>query len=169
MIPLVVGSVIIPQDGQVALEQRYVPVFGGSRVRLSDGSLEQYTRWRRLRTEITGRGWVPLGLDLLDYDDTVLIDCVAPRSTITTATSVTLPGVRRPDADVVAHARLGQQDWVRTDVSVSGETATIMAVTDALQYQVRWYPRLTCWLAPPDEGLDVPGADWDWRLVGEEA
>ena len=167
-LPLVIGGVLVPTYGRVGLAQSYAPVGGVFRGRMASGRLVQQIHWRRLRTTIQGLGWVPAGVDLIDYDEPVVIDCIAPRSVLSASTSVALPDTRRPDADVVAHARTGTEDWVRTSLAMDGDAAQITPVSGALQYQVRWYPRLTCFLDPPEERLDAETAEWSWTLTAEE-
>ncbi|MCC5809855.1 MAG: hypothetical protein JJU06_05730 [Ectothiorhodospiraceae bacterium] len=165
---LIIGDLVIPVRARTTVRQSYEPLGGVARFRLSDGTLVQQTHWRRLRTLIQGTGWVPPGLDLLDYDSPVIIDCINPRSVWTPATAVVIPGAVRPDADLVVHAVLGTDDYVQTEAVLDAGTATITPVPDAQQYLLRWYPRLTCYLDRPEDALDAAGADWDWQLTAEE-
>ncbi|PWG61776.1 hypothetical protein [Sediminicurvatus halobius] len=166
---LVIGGIELPLYAGLELSQTYSVIGGRSDFRLADGAAIRQRHWQRLRTEISGSGWMPPGLVALDYDQPVTILCITQRSLVTTGLTVTLPAARRTDAGYTPLA------WAWTGggyepaaLAISGDEATITAVTGAEHYRVDYWPALQCICNEPQESGDVRDFSYQWTLTAEE-
>mgnify|MGYP005751698733 CR=1 FL=1 len=151
------------------LTQRYEPLGGGATLRLADGSAIRQVRWRRLATTIAGTGILPAALAGIDWDQPVVLGCIASRAVHTTGAPVALPVARRLDAPVFALAHLAGGDSLRpVAVNVEADVATVTPLAGATAYQVHYYPLLTVFSQGPRETWDGVGAVAGWELVCEE-
>jgi hypothetical protein len=164
-------SVTIPFIGAFTLNQTYSPIEAKYSMRTGNGSLVTRVAWvGKLSTTISGQGVVPPGLSLLDYSIPLTMSCVGQRAiTVATATTVqaTLPAARRTDVVPFARAILADDVWVPTAMSIATNTATVTKVTDALFYQVMYYPKLTVMCTPPEENW-TEDAYFNWTMTAEE-
>lgn len=166
---LIIGGVEVPQLAGLDLSQSYAPVDGGSAVvRTLNGSAVKMTSWTKLRTEITGGGWVPPGLESLDYSAAIVLDCIAPRVIFSASNVATLPTVRRPDATPYVFALTSDGRHVSTDVVVVADTATAVPVAGAVRYLFHYYPRLTVFASLPRESFDSATGSATWAFDAEE-
>ncbi|BAK76502.1 hypothetical protein NH8B_2116 [Pseudogulbenkiania sp. NH8B] len=85
-------GVLIPVRAAVKLTQRYERLGGSTLLRTRSGKGVLQSHWHKWRTELTGTGWMPAPLGLLDPTVPHVLDCVAPR-----AVTVGTPVVERPD------------------------------------------------------------------------
>jgi hypothetical protein len=151
------------------VSQEYSPIEGATVHRMLNGAGVKQQHWRKLRTRISGAGWVPAALAGVDWSAAVEILCVQA-SVINSATvNATLPAARRSDlaVNVIAYAVVGGL-LVATPVSVSTNAATATAVAGATSYQFHYYPKLSCYSSGPTESLDMAGAAYAWSLEAEE-
>jgi hypothetical protein len=163
------GAVRVPMTAALGLQQQFAPIGGSTVQRLGNGAAIKQTAWSKLRVTLTCDGWVPPGLGGLNYDGPLLLKCGLPRSIASTATSVTLPSARRTDSGYLPFARAhlpGRE--AETPVSVTGNTATLTAVTGAQAYTVWYYPQLSVVCDMPTETFDGAGAAVSWELTAEE-
>ncbi len=167
-VPLVIGPVTIPEYAMLGLEQTYEPVEGAVLLRASDGSALKQTAWSKLRTVITGTGWIPDGLAGIDWSSPQLMRASAPQSVWSTSNVITLPAARRGDVGVRGFAIVDDRP-VETSVSMAGDTATLGTVSGATSYYAMYWPEFLAYFAPPQQQIDVTGAAVRWRLAGEEA
>lgn len=114
-------------------------------------------------------GWVPAGLDALDWSQTHVLGCVAPRSIQAAGRVITLPAARRTDAAPYGFAVDAVGLLRPVAVTVVGNVATLGADAGAVSYQVLYYPLLTV-RAPqgPRVQYDAAGAAASWEIVFEE-
>ena len=169
---LIIGSVAVPVLSALEISQTYEPIEAVTRLRLADGSLIQRTAWRgKLRTTISGRGPIPAGLQGVDWSTSVTIECIAHRALAGAGTTriFTLPTARRTDSESLPYGRaLVGKFWVPTPCTLVTNTATLDAVANATQYQVVYFPKLTCFSSPPTESRDADGTLFGWELTAEE-
>jgi len=166
---LVLGGISIPVIAGLDLQQSYEAIGGWSVRRMMSGAAVRQTHWERLRTRITGTGWLPEGLHLLDYAAALTLDCIAPRSVVSATNTATLPSARRPDASVYAYALTALDGHhVQTGVVVIGDAATADAVAGAVQYRFVYVPRLQVFAAAPSSEFDRDRGEWRWSLEAEE-
>lgn len=165
---LVINGLAIALPSALQLEQEYNPVQAVSRIRMSDGSLQQQVAWHgKISTQISGSGVMPLGLQGLDYLSPVTIQCIAERIIISASTMISIPSARRSDYPVEGKALVSGQ-WQTTAVSMAADTATLTAVAGATQYQAIYWPELVCLLDPPREGRNARQSAYDWSITAEE-
>lgn len=99
MIALKIGNVEIPTRAGIDLEQTYTPIGGETILRTLNGTGIKQSTWAKLRTTISGGGWSPTGLSLLDTTVPQSIACIMPRAVIADANrQATLPAARRGDS-----------------------------------------------------------------------
>ena len=159
------GKPIILHAGAVA--QAYSQETGWSDVRLSGGSLVRMAHWARETITMSGAGWMGLGFDALDYTQPLELRCTQPKTITGNSLTYTLNSTPRPDVEPWAHALVGSH-WVRTDVSMSGKTATVTAVAGAAAYRVSWMPIFNVLATPPAEALDSAAASFNWQFTARE-
>lgn len=165
---LIFGGVEIPQTAALDLSQTYEPLGGSSLLRMSDGSGVKMTRWTKTRTSISGAGWIPPGLDAIDYSAQIVVDCVAPRAVLSATTAATIPAARRPDVAPWAFAIMSDGRQVPTTCSMVVDAATAGAVSGAVRYVFQYLPRLTVFADPPRSSYDVAAAAASWSIDAEE-
>jgi len=173
MIILKIGSIDIPLLAALDIEQNYEPIGGETVVRTIGGTAVKQMTWQKLRTTISGSGWIPAGLASLDASAQLVIGCVVPRSVpcVFATRQATLPSARRSDSGHIPWglAILADNTVVTTTASMAGNVATVAAVTGAVAYQALYLPSLTCWLMrrPTDSG-NRSDASYRWEITAEE-
>ena len=166
-VTLEIGAVVIPEYARLGLEQVYEPVEGAAVLRAADGTAVKQSTWTKLRTVITGTGWIPEGLASLDWSVAQTMKGAAPRSVWSTSNTITVPAARRSDVAVRGYGIVDGVP-VETNVTMSVDTATLDPVTGATSYYVLYWPQFQAFFSPPQQQIDVTGAAVRWRLVGEE-
>lgn len=165
---LKIGGFELPAYASFDLTQRYEPIGGETILRAISGRGILQRTWRRTRVVTSGSGWVPSGIQSLDFDTQHEIACIAPETVPAdfVTRQVGLSGIWRNDAGHVPYglAQLPSGQTVAAGVTMNGEVATVGAVADAVAYHVGFYPVLTCWLLRPTRS----GPDHSWELVAEE-
>lgn len=165
---LVIGSIGIPIHAGLDFSQTYESFGGRSLRRAMNGAAVIQSHWNKLRTRISGSGWVPAGLSGLDLTATHTLKCVAPQAIYSASNSIALPVARRADLAPYGFAIVAGQP-VETAVSVATNTATLTTVAGATAYQVMYYPQLTVVIAEINFDTDAAGAVFGWTLTAEEA
>ncbi len=144
--------------------------FGGfSTLRFASGVGLAQESWRKVRTTISASGWVPAGLDDIDWSAPVTIGCVKTRSIKSASNVITIASARRTDAPPYGFS-IGPRGNLRAAaVTMAGNVATIAPTADATGYVVLWYPEMTV-LATSGVTCewDVQGAVESWAISGEE-
>jgi hypothetical protein len=166
---LIIGGIEVPIHASLSLRQTYEPIGGSTVLRMQSGAAIKQTHWRKLRTSIQADGWIPPGLDAIDYSQPLQLACVATRSMMTSALVVDLPAARRSDAGYtpVAWALVGG-GWQSAAVAMDGNEATITPVAGASRYKIDYYPLLTVFTDGPSEEVDATNAAFRWTLSAEE-
>lgn len=165
------GGIIVPLTAALGLSQSIAMVGGRASLRFANGASLRQQAWRRMSVVLSGDGWVPLGLDGLDFEATMTFKAGVPHALRTNNGVVTLPAARRTDTGYLPFARAhlpGGSD-VATPVSLVGNVATCTTVTGAISYTVSYYPQLTVWADPPEQQFDRANASANWSLNLEEA
>lgn len=165
---LMLGGVPIVRHAG-ALEFSSEGVEGASTVRMSLGDLVKMTHWMgKAQGSISANGWMPPGLDGLDYSQPLELRSTQPETITTTATSAALSSAPRPDADPWAFA-LVNGEWVSTACSFAAGVATATAVVGATLYAFYWFPVYQVFATKPTKGLSVGEAGYSWSLTWEQA
>lgn len=165
---IIIAGISIAFDSAYQINQSYEPLGGVNSLRMMSGALVQQSHWRKTKTVINGSGRYPDGLDAVNFDNTISIQCMAPRSLAGASNVFTLPAARRTDFVESGYA-LVNGVLVKSTISVVANVATVGTITGASGYQVFYYPVLTCYA-----GLGVSkqfagrGTVAGWSLTAEE-
>lgn len=72
--PLIIGGITLPDLAQFNLRYQQGRLTGGSGVlRFSDGTSEKQTNWQKRSVDLSADGWLPAGLDAIDWTQPVTI------------------------------------------------------------------------------------------------
>lgn len=173
MMILKIGSIDLPLLAALDIEQTYEPIGGETVLRTIGGTGIKQMTWQKLRTTISGSGWIPAGLASLDATAQQVIGCIVPRSVPCNFVTrqATLPAARRSDAGHVPWglAIMPDNTAVVSPASLSTNVATVDAVSGAVAYQALYLPSLTCWLTRrvSDSG-NRSDASYRWEIQAEE-
>lgn len=169
---LKIGNLSIPVRSAIDAEQTYSAIGGETILRTISGAGIRQETWKRIRTTISGGGWVPPGLDAIDTTSPLFIACIATSS----SWQDSLPICIRHDS---AGSDAGHEPWAfalmpngelaASALVASGANAfTAAAVSRAVGYLVNYYPLLQCWVNRPTQSFAVSGANYSWELIAEE-
>lgn len=165
---LKIGSFELPVYAGFDLAQRYEPIGGEAILRAVSGRGIKQMTWGKLRVTTSGSGWVPAGLESLDFTAQHSLACIVPETVpaVFATRQATLPTTRRSDSGHVPYglAQLAGGQTVETPATMAGNVATVTAVTGAVAYQVGYYPLLTCWVNRPTRS----GPGFSWEFTAEE-
>lgn len=165
---LKIGSFELPVFAGFDIAQRYEPMGGAGILRATSGRGILQRSWRKTRVVTSGGGWVPSGLQSLDFDAQHAVACIVPETIPANLITrqATLPTTRRSDAGHTPYglAQLPGGQTVMAAVSLAGNVATVAEVPGATAYQVGYYPLLTCYLLRPTRS----GPEPQWELIAEE-
>lgn len=167
---LILGGVIVPLVAGLDLSQTYDQFGGVWTARAMNGAAIRREHWRKLRTQISGSGWIPPGLHALDYSTPLTLSCIAPRMLRSATNSLALPAARRSDTGYTPYAWAVMADGSAqaTPVAMASNTATATAVSGAQAYLFFYFPTLSVYAEPPAERFDPRGAVAGWDLTAEE-
>jgi hypothetical protein len=118
---------------------------------------------------LTGRGWIPAGLDGIDYTSSMLLKCAAAKMITSPSNVIALPAERRTDSGyeprgyaIVEGAR------VDTSIGFAVDVATLGTVAGASFYQVEYFPEITVFATLSNSGVTVTNADYSWQIKAEQ-
>lgn len=165
---LKIGTFELPVYAAFDASQRYEPLGGEGILRSVSGRGILQRTWQKTRVVTSGGGWVPSGLQSLDFDASHAVACIVPETIPADPATrqATLPTTRRADAGHVPYglAQLANGHTLEAAVTLVGNVATVAAVAGAVAYQVGYYPLLNCWLRRPQRS----GPEPRWELIAEE-
>ena len=144
------------------------PIGGSSVLRMSDGAGVKQQHWKRMAGTISGEGWMPPGLDGLDYSVPLELRSTKVQSISGPGLVHLLPGTPRPDYPAYGLALVGRE-WVGTACEVVDGVATLSAVPGATLYRVCWLPVFSVFVDRPSESQSGAAASHSWSLSWEEA
>jgi len=140
---------------------------GETLLRMSDGTGVPMTHWQKMAGSISGQGWMPPGLDGLDYSQPMPLFSTQVNSMQGTGLVYSLPSTPRPDVEPWAFALLGD-DWRATPCSTVAGVATVTAVAGAEAYQVWWMPVYSVKAQRPPKQQSSASATHSWSIPWEE-
>lgn len=144
------------------------PISATARVRMSLGALVQMTHWTgKASGSITAQGWMPPGLDGLDYTQPLELLSTQQESITGAALVVALKSLPRPDFAPWALA-LVNGDWVSTPCVLDDDMVTTTPVAGATLYTVSWLPMYLVFASKPSKGVNTGNATHNWSLTWEE-
>ncbi len=162
------GGVVVPIEALLDFEQSYEP-FGGSTVlRMMDGTAVKQQAWRKTRTQLSASGWVPLGLDALDFSAPLVLKCAKPVAISSASNVITLPAGRRSDFAPLGFAIAADRTLVETSCGLVGNVATLGIVAGAVGYRALYVPQLTVVTDGPQERASLTRAEHSWDMTCEE-
>ncbi len=165
---LKIGTFELPVYAGLDLTQRYEPIGGETILRAVSGRGIKQMTWSRTRVTTSGGGWVPSGLETLDFTEQHALACVVPQTVPAdfATRQATLPTARRTDLGHIPYglAELPGGQTIEVGVTMDDDLATVDAVSGAVRYQVGYYPLLTCWVLRPTRS----GPDAAWEIISEE-
>ena len=167
----ILGGLSVPFQSHLDLNQDYEEEQSSRVTRHSDGSARKQTAWRgKLRMRISGNGWVPPGLDTLDYESSMEMSCIALRAVTSTERVITIPAARRSDQGFEPFAA-ATVDGGKIDAAISnriGNVYTIAAVSGAQFYHMYYYPKLQVFASLPIQRHDAINDKYSWELEARE-
>lgn len=170
--PLQIGPLTIPSLARVdQLSQSYEPIGGQSIFRSATGRGINQMTWQKTRIVTSGAGWIPAGLQALDYTQHMILRCIVPLSiNLPPATLTgTLPPQRRADHAPWAQAVMPGGGMVQVPLAIAGDEATLGApVEGALGYRISWLPEFSVIALRPKQVGDPNSAMFSWELTCEE-
>jgi hypothetical protein len=171
------SDVVVPVHVSAAgLTQSYTELVAQTLYRKMDGSAAVRRAWRgKIRTEISGRGLVPHGLQALcTATGTVTVSCIGHRSVRSASNVITIPAARRTDSGSTWYARKWNND-VWTTASGTSTTGAPNVVTITLAsgetnegYEVCFFPKITGYPTLSEESY-TQNDGFSWSLTVEEA
>ncbi len=167
-----IGDLVLPPLSALDLTQQYEPLGGDAIFRTASGLGIKQSTWRKTRVVTSGRGWVPDGLDSLDFNQSLVLRCIAPRAHHLPSGLLesVLPMQPRRDS---GHRPWGVA-WLSPGVSVPvavttlGRSVSVQPVAGAIRYSVHYLPELLVWGTRPQQSGDLGSASYRWSLVCEE-
>lgn len=149
--------------------QTYEMLGGSVTHRMQSGKAIKQTHYNKLRTVLSGRGWIPVGLDGIDYSTPQLLKCALPRVISNTQAQFTIPNARRSDPGFTPKAfALISGYLVDAELNMNADIAMITPVAGAIGYQVHYYPELMVFAEPQQVQGNLSGAEFSWTLTCEE-
>lgn len=150
-----------------APSQSYTKAGGTVDLRMANGTLIRQSHWQKETITLSGEGWMGLGFDSLDYTQPLELRCTQPKTAASTSPTIEITGTPRLDAAPWAQAFVGGQ-WLATNVTLSGTTASCTPVAGATHYRVSWMPKFDVLCNPPTEALDPTEAFYSWEFTAQE-
>ncbi|RLC99624.1 MAG: hypothetical protein DRI46_09130 [Chloroflexi bacterium] len=164
----VLGGIPIHFPSGITISQTYQDIGGFTSHRMMNGAGIKQTHWTKIGTSISGQGFLPNGIDALDFGQPLVLKCGAALAIQSVSNVMTLPVNRRSDVAVTARAILDTDFQSRTPVNVVGDIATVDVVAGAQGYLVFYYPQITVFATPVQENIDLNNSTWDWSIECEE-
>lgn len=166
------GGVSIPYEAHLGIKQTYGTVQASTwpPIRMSDGSARVQSSWgNKLKTTITGDGWMPAAWSGLDFNQPMLLKCAGGRAIGSPVNAISIPSARRTESFYQPHGyAIVDGKKVESPVSMAGDTATITTVAAATAYGVIYYPEIMVYAKPVDSDADLGAATYGWVIEAEE-
>lgn len=166
---LKLDSILFPDEAAFGIQQSIEPLLARTLRRSMNGTLKIQSRWQKLRSAVSGSGWLPLGLDAIDLSVNHAMHCIKALSVSAAGNVITIPRAFRLDAPYAPQgAAVVNGEVLSTPVSLLGSVATLTPIVGASQYQVLYYPIITGAVVI-SSSVDVDNQVEAWTLEIEEA
>lgn len=163
---LIIGGRVLSLEARLqAFSQQYEPLTARSILRSANGSAHIQQRWSRLKTTLSGSGWVPAGLADLPTAEPLELHCAAARMLQAAGPQIGLPAFRT-DIPPVGYA-LRQGHRVPVQMNVQNGIALLTPLAGADAYEVAFWPILNVFAEYHDSG-DIRNSSYSWSLSCEE-
>lgn len=157
------GVPIVLHAGAPELSEE--PIGGSSVLRMSDGAGVKMQHWERMAGTISGAGWIPPGLDGLDYSKPLELRSTQVNAIHGEELQFRLTGTPRPDVAPWADALVGDQ-WRRVPSAFADGVLTVTPLAGATLYRACWLPVYSVFAnRPPKTQSTAHG----WSIAWEEA
>ncbi len=164
-----IGEVSIPITAGIELSQTYELIGGTIIHRMQSGKAIKQSHFRKLKTVLAGKGWIPTGLDELDYSKPLLLKCATPLSISNKNNQIVLSARYRTDTCYFPKSfGLVNGHLIETKLIIEGSSAMLEHVSNAKLYQVHYYPELYVYAEPPQVHGNVTSAELAWSITCEE-
>lgn len=163
------GGITVPILSCLEFSQTYELVGGSVMHRMQSGRAVKQTHFTKLKTVLSGQGWVPAGLDGLNFNEPLLLKCAAPRTISSCISKIVLPAERRSDAgfEPKGFALICGQ-LIEIPINIKANIAMLDAVPEAVCFQIQYYPELSIFAELSYiQGNTVRG-DFSWAMICEE-
>ncbi|MEB2870311.1 hypothetical protein [Pseudomonas rhizosphaerae] len=166
-LPLIMlGGIPIVLDAG-APDQSDNPLLGESVIRLSGGEGVKMTHWGKAAGTISGQGWMPPGLDGLDYSQPLELRLTAQESMVSNGRVMALTSSPRDDWAPWAFALVGAR-WVEVPCVIDGLTVTVDPVAAATKYMAQWMPVYNVFASKPPKTQSSGQGSFGWTIAWEE-
>lgn len=159
-------------ENHLELSQDYDEEQASRITRHADGSARKQVAWSdKIKTVLTGSGWIPPGLEMLDYGSTMEMACISAKGVTSASNIITIPAARRADTGFEPYA-IAHVDGARIDTDINSLVANVATVEDvngASHYTVFYYPKITVFASLPKQRHDVIADRYTWTLEAREA
>lgn len=141
------------------------PITASVIVRMGLGSGIQLTHWSRAAGSLRGSGgWIPPGLDGLDFSQPLELKLTNPESITGPGPVFTLHSDARADKAPWAYAEV-QGEWVPVACVASGRSVSVAVVPGAVRYRVHWMPCYRVFAKKPPRDRS---RSFDWTIEWEQ-
>lgn len=168
---LIFGSILIPHRAGIDLSQDLQRDGGHSYPITHNGTMLHQGHYNKWISRVSAGGCAMASPFLhIDVGTAALLSCVKPTAIYSTSATITLPAGRRGDTGYVPWATAQTLDGciVDTAMSIVTNTATLTTVSNALQYQVHYYPKFTAFLTEVSESVQDADGFWSWSATFRE-
>lgn len=171
-----IDGVVIELPQSIQMHQTYEEFGGVTTHRMMSGASVRQTVWLRLRTRIVVEGFLPPGLEGLDWKSALELKCGLPRAITSTEASIAIPENHRTDPSHLPTGRvLIDGMWRDSQVAVNGNVVTVEDLLDdegevipASAYMVSYYPKFTAYISPPNITYNRTAGMYSWTVEAEE-
>lgn len=143
------------------------PLLGEAVVRLALGTGVKMTHWSKAAGTISGSGWMPPGLDGLDYSQPLELRLTSQECMTAAGLVYALTSTPRADVEPWAQA-LVDGEWEPAVCSYADGVATVLAVPGAILYSVQWMPSYMVFASKPPKSMDPATAAFGWQIDWQE-
>lgn len=164
-------SIIVQDKAALSLQQSYETRGGTTLRRALNGAAIKQNHWQRESTNISSGGWLPPGIEALNYDKPISVHCIAPKTKHSpTNISALAAGSYRTDTNFApfCHAIMSDGSSVPTASSITADTITATPIAGAVYYAVVYHPIKQYIFDPPQLSFDHAGGTSSWSMKGEE-
>lgn len=160
----------VPIESCLNFSQTYEAFGSTALLRMADGSAAKRNNWRKIKTKLSGSGWLPAGLDGIDYNGQLVLKCAAAKVITSTGTGIVMPAERRSDTGYapLGYAIKASGERVDTSISISVNTATLGSVAGATHYQVEYFPEITVFAELTTSESSPSDATSSWSIEAEQ-
>lgn len=163
------GGCSIAVEAVFEFSQSYESINGTVVHRTQSGKAIKQTHFKKLKTVLSGKGWIPTGLDELDYSKPLLLKCAIPLSISSKNNQLLLPQGRRMDSFYNPKGFcLINGHLIETNLTIDHNLAILDHVDNANAYHVHYYPELYVYAEPPQVHGNVTSAEFTWSITCEE-